>query len=273
MFALWVALTLTFLLPRLMPGDPIGGILQHLSPAQIQSNPGIIQTYEALLGGGNDSIWQDYVIYLHRIAHLDFGDLDLELPGAGLRGRSAGRCPYSIFLVGVAFLLAFVARDDDRDDRRVAARRQPSTTSSCRVFMSLGAFPAFFTALLAVYFLGLKLGWFPIQHAYDNGAHARLQLGVPLERVPPRAAAVLVIVARVHRRLGAEHAHGDDQHDRRGLRGDGAREGPARPARDDALRGPQRDPAAAQRLRRAVRDGGRRRSSSSSSSSAIPAPG
>ena len=33
--------------------------------------------------------------------------------------------------------------------------------------ISLGAFPAFFTALLAVYFLGLKWGWFPIQHAYD----------------------------------------------------------------------------------------------------------
>ena len=44
-FATWVALTITFLLPRLMPGDPIGGILQHLSPAQIQSNPGLIKTY------------------------------------------------------------------------------------------------------------------------------------------------------------------------------------------------------------------------------------
>ena len=51
-FAVWVALTLNFLLPRLMPGDPIGGVLQRLSPAQIQSNPGIIKTYQALLGGG-----------------------------------------------------------------------------------------------------------------------------------------------------------------------------------------------------------------------------
>jgi peptide/nickel transport system permease protein len=35
--------------------------------------------------------------------------------------------------------------------------------------LALGAFPAFFTSLVAVYFLGLKLGWFPIQHAYDSG--------------------------------------------------------------------------------------------------------
>ena len=37
------------------------------------------------------------------------------------------------------------------------------------VFMALSAFPAFFTALLGLYFLGLKLQWFPIQHAYDSG--------------------------------------------------------------------------------------------------------
>ena len=60
-FAVWVALTFNFLLPRLMPGSPIGGVLQHLSPAQIASNPGIIQTYEALLGGGKGTIWHDYV--------------------------------------------------------------------------------------------------------------------------------------------------------------------------------------------------------------------
>src|SRR5436189_6279853 len=72
-FALWVALTINFLLPRLMPGSPLAGLLQHLSPAQLSANPGIMKTYEALLGGGNHSIWQDYVTYFRRIAHFDFG--------------------------------------------------------------------------------------------------------------------------------------------------------------------------------------------------------
>ena len=44
----------------------------------------------------------------------------------------------------------------------------PSTTSSCRRCSRSSAFPAFFTSLVAVYFLGLKLGWFPLQHAYDT---------------------------------------------------------------------------------------------------------
>ena len=72
-FAVWVAVTLNFLLPRLMPGDPIGGVLAHLSPAQIQSNPGIIQTYRDILGGGKGSFGSDYVKYLHHVATLDFG--------------------------------------------------------------------------------------------------------------------------------------------------------------------------------------------------------
>ena len=32
-----------------MPGDPAGGMLARLNPAQIQSNPGIIETYRRML--------------------------------------------------------------------------------------------------------------------------------------------------------------------------------------------------------------------------------
>src|SRR3954463_965350 len=72
-FALWVPLTINFLLPRLMPGSPLAGLLQHMSPAQLSNNPGVLKTYEALLGGGPPSIWQDSVPYLDRIVHFDFG--------------------------------------------------------------------------------------------------------------------------------------------------------------------------------------------------------
>ena len=166
-FAIWVALTLNFLLPRLMPGDPIGGVLQHLSPAQLSSNPGIVQTYEALLGGSKGSIWHDYVAYLHRLEHLNFGISTSNYPAtvSEVVGRTL---PYSIVLVGVSFLAAFVL---GTGIGMVAAWRRGRGVDNILVplFMSLGAFPAFFTALLGVYFVGLKLGWFPIQHAYGDG--------------------------------------------------------------------------------------------------------
>jgi len=166
-FAIWVALTVNFLLPRLMPGDPLGGLLAHLSPAQLSANPGLLHTYQALLGGSDNSIWQDYVTYLHRIVHFDFGisTSNYPTPVSEVVGRTL---PYSIFLVGVAFLLAFVI---GTAVGTVAAWRRGRTVDSVIVpaFMTLSAFPAFFTALLGLYVFGLKLHWFPIQHAYDSG--------------------------------------------------------------------------------------------------------
>ncbi len=165
-FATWVALTITFLLPRVMPGDPIGGVLQHLSPAQLQSNPGLIKVYQQLLGGGHQSIWSAYVQYLHRVATLNFGISTSNYPSkvSEVVGRTL---PYSIILVGVAFAIAFLL---GTAIGMVAAWRRGGgfDTVFVPVFMALGAFPAYFTGLLVVYFLGLKLGWFPINHAYDN---------------------------------------------------------------------------------------------------------
>jgi peptide/nickel transport system permease protein len=165
-FAVWVALTLSFLLPRVMPGNPIGGILQHLSPAQISANPGIIKTYETLVGGGHQSLLSAYWQYLHRVAHLNFGISTSNYPTTV--GEVVGRTlPYSLVLVGIAFALSFVL---GTAIGMVAAWRRGGgfDTVFVPIFMALAAFPAYFTALLLVYFFGLRLGWFPIQHAYGN---------------------------------------------------------------------------------------------------------
>jgi peptide/nickel transport system permease protein len=166
-FATWMALTLTFLLPRMMPGDPIGGILQHLSPAQIQSNPGIIDTYRQLVGGGDESIWKAYGEYLHRVTSLNFGISTSNYP-TKVSEVVARTIPYSIVLVGIAFALAFIL---GTTIGMFAAWRRGGKFDGIFVplFMGLSAFPAYFTALLLMYFLGLKTGWFPIQHAYANG--------------------------------------------------------------------------------------------------------
>ena len=130
-FALWVALTINFLLPRLMPGSPIDGILQHLTPAQLAANPGIVKTYEALVGGGNNSIWQDYVTYLSRIVHLDFGVSTSHYPTPVSDGRRADAAVLD--LPGRGRVLPLV-RDRDRrsgwSPRGAAAAS--STTSSSR---------------------------------------------------------------------------------------------------------------------------------------------
>src|SRR4029077_8430303 len=192
-FALWVALTLNFLLPRLRPGDPAGGVLQRLSPAQIQANPGIIQTYEALLGGGKGSLGHDYVAYFRHLATFNFGisTSNYPAPVSTVIGRTL---PYSIFLVGVAFLIAFVV---GTGVGMFAAWRRGGAVDTVAVptLMALSAFPAFFTALLGVYFLGLKLHWFPIQHAYDSGLSPGLNWAFMSSAVRHAQLPILVIVA------------------------------------------------------------------------------
>ena len=192
-FALFVALTLNFLLPRLMPGSPLDGILQHLSSSQIAANPGIIETYQTLLGGGKESIWQDYVTYLGRIAHFDFGISTSNYP-APVSDVVARTLPYSIFLVGVAFLLSFVI---GTVIGMVAAWRRGGIVDSVLVptFMALSAFPAFFTALLGLYLFGLQLHWFPIQHAYALGLSPGFDWAFISSALGHAALPVIVILA------------------------------------------------------------------------------
>ena len=73
--------------------------------------------------------------------------------------------PYSIFLVGVGFVIAFVF---GITVGMVAAWRRGGAVDNIVVptVLSISAFPAFFTSLVALYVLGLKLGWFPLGHAY-----------------------------------------------------------------------------------------------------------
>jgi peptide/nickel transport system permease protein len=165
-FAIWMALTLTFLIPQLMPGSPIGGILQHLSPQQIQANPGIIVTYEKIFGGKNVPLLTAYWQYLQHAAHFNFGISTSNYP-TPVSEVIARTLPWSLARVGVAFCLAFIL---GTTIGMIAAWRRGGgfDTIFVPLFMALGAFPAYFTALLILYLVGLRLGWFPIQHAYGT---------------------------------------------------------------------------------------------------------
>src|SRR4029078_13736581 len=68
---------------------------------------GISDTTRAMLGGGDQSLLEAYFSYLGQIGRLDFGISTSNYPTnvSEVIGRTL---PYSIFLVGVAFILAVV---------------------------------------------------------------------------------------------------------------------------------------------------------------------
>jgi peptide/nickel transport system permease protein len=75
--------------------------------------------------------------------------------------------PWSIFLVGMGFVLSFAI---GTFLGVLAAWRRGGfvDTVGTPTLMALLSFPAFFVSLLAVYFLGFRVGWFPTQHAYST---------------------------------------------------------------------------------------------------------
>jgi peptide/nickel transport system permease protein len=190
--ALWGALTLNYLLPRLVPGDPIDGLYARLSPAQLAANPNAVENLRDSLGFQEEPLLQGYFTYLGQLARGDFGisTSNFPAPVTEVIGRTL---PYSIFLVGVSFVVAFAI---GTLLGTLAAWRRGGFVDSVftPLLTALGAFPAFFTSLVAVYFLGLKWGWFPIQHAYDTNLEPGLGLDFLQSVVRHAQLPMLVIV-------------------------------------------------------------------------------
>jgi peptide/nickel transport system permease protein len=189
--AFWAAITLNFLLPRLMPGSPLDGLILRYGQA-IQSNPEIYQQLKVSLGAADEPIWQAYPHYLANIFSGNFGvSTALQVPVGEVIGKTL---PWSIFLVGVGFLLSFLV---GTTLGMFAAWKRGGFVDNVMtpVMMTLQSFPAFFLSLVAVYVLGLKLGWFPIQHAYSNDAEPGFTWAFLSDAFRHAELPVLVIVA------------------------------------------------------------------------------
>ena len=161
---LWAAVTLNFILPRLMPGSPADAAVAKLS----QNGPVTDATraaIEAQLGVPDGNIIEQYFSYLRQVVTLDFGVSYTFYPQTVSQLVSQA-LPYTLILVGVVTVLAFVF--GTLIGVAAAWRRGtwldalPTLTGS---FMS--TFPYFWTALLLLFFLGYVLHWFPTSGAYS----------------------------------------------------------------------------------------------------------
>jgi peptide/nickel transport system permease protein len=192
--ALWAAVTLNFVLPRLMPGSPLDGVVLRYQDV-IRSNPEILQQLKVQLGSADEPIWRAYPHYLADVLTGDFGltrqSTAQAVPVSEIIGQTL---PWSIFLVGTGFLLAFVV---GTTFGMFAAWRRGGFVDNVvtPVLMALQSFPAFFLSLLAVYFLGLKAGWFPIQHAYGNETDVSWSWGFLSDAFRHAQLPLLVIIA------------------------------------------------------------------------------
>jgi len=189
--AFWVAITVNFLLPRLLPGNPID-YFQERYAAQLANNPHLLDSLKPVFDFKHQSLLVQYVHYLGNLAHLNFGPSYSQFP-TPVNDLIAQALPWSLFLAGVSALLAFLI---GTLLGIVAAwwRSGPVDTIVTPLTMFTQSFPAFFVAMIILYVLGVIAGWFPLNHAFGDTVQPGLNLPFLLDVVTHAAMPLLALL-------------------------------------------------------------------------------
>jgi peptide/nickel transport system permease protein len=164
--AIWAAITLNFFLPRLAPGNPAEAVFTRLSQ-QGPISPNALNALEIEFGvNTHDSLFVQYLKYLGNLLHGNLGVSTFYYPYkvSDIISQSIG---WTLFLLSVSVLLSFVL--GSLIGVFLAWRRgsaADSIISSLMTFFYSILFP--WLALLAAYFIGYVLGWFPFSDGYNT---------------------------------------------------------------------------------------------------------
>jgi peptide/nickel transport system permease protein len=156
-----VAVSLDFLIPRLIPGNPVDAILSHMQGVTI--TPAIIHALDLQFGVHTSaSVWAQYAHYWNNVLHGNLGVSS----GNGFEPVSTvirQALPYTVGLVGVATLISFAL--GTAIGAVVAWKRGSWMDNLLPVVTFFQAAPYFFLAFLAIDLFAIKLGWFPSSRA------------------------------------------------------------------------------------------------------------
>ena len=167
LLAAWVALTVNFLLPQLIPGNPVDDLLTKMSQAG-PVPPGEQQVLTRLLGLGSGNIFQRYWQYVDGVAHLRLG-LSISNFPTPVSAEIGSAIYWTLVLVGTATVISFVLgialgtlAGWKRGSRLEAII--PSTTL-------LTAMPYFWLALILVFVFATNV-WhiFPAGQGYNTNS-------------------------------------------------------------------------------------------------------
>jgi peptide/nickel transport system permease protein len=161
---LWVALTLNFVLPRLMPGNPATAMIaDHRGVI----GPAALKALEAQFGLNNhQSIVGQYFRYLGDVATGKFGVSLTTQPGNSVGRIVLDAIPWTLSLVGLTTVLAFIL---GTGIGILAAWRRGGRLDSVMppVFVIMTVVPYFWLALVLILIFGVTLHWFPYFFTYD----------------------------------------------------------------------------------------------------------
>jgi peptide/nickel transport system permease protein len=163
LLAAWASLTLNFILPRTMPGDPVMALVARMRG---RLRPEEIDAIKQAYGFTNGPLIQQYIQYLSHALRGDFG-LSISSYPAKVSSVISTGLMWTILLGSLTLVLSFII--GTILGVIIAWRRGGTLDSSLPGLLNfVGSFPYFWLAMVALYYVGFELGWFPMAHAYSD---------------------------------------------------------------------------------------------------------
>jgi peptide/nickel transport system permease protein len=160
---LWAALTVNFIIPRVMPGNEATAVLGTLR----NINPAALHALEIQFGVNvHQSVLGAYFEYLGNCLTGQFG---VTAAGVPVMNEITSKLPWTLGLVGVTTVLAFIigtvagVASAWRRGGRLDAILPPT-------LFIISTVPVFFVGLLLIYVFAVKLNWLPLGGNYSVGA-------------------------------------------------------------------------------------------------------
>ncbi len=163
LLAAWASVTMAFIIPRMMPGDPATTMFARFKG---KLSPAALDKLRETFGFSDSSLWDQYWSYLGHVLHGDLGVSISHYP-AEVTSVIGGALLWTLLLAGVAVIISF-AVGTGLGVATAWRRGGWLDTIAPPTFVFLGAFPYFWLAMLALFAFGFNLGMFPVRHAYAH---------------------------------------------------------------------------------------------------------
>lgn len=160
---LWVAVTLNFVLPRLMPGDPAVAMVGKFKGGV---SPEALKALEAQFGvNTHESLITQYGSYLGNLATGNFGTSLSEYPSS-VGHILLNAIPWTLGLVGITTIMAFML---GTGIGILGAWRRGGLLDSIMppTFVITSVIPYFWLGLVLILVFGVQLKWLPYFFSYD----------------------------------------------------------------------------------------------------------
>jgi peptide/nickel transport system permease protein len=158
-----VAVILNFILPRLMPGDPVASIMGRLGQGvEAEANRRMYEHYVELFGTDKPMI-QQFFIYVGNLLKGDFGRSFSQYPRE-ISDILKNALPWTIALQFPAILTGWIL--GNLLGAIAAYIRKGFDKLVLPLFLFVGGIPAFGLAVILLSIFAINLGWFPLSGGY-----------------------------------------------------------------------------------------------------------